>query len=155
MPTTNTSIVIIPGSFSKYGAYDPLLTLIRAQGYTALAVQLPSTQKRHPLPPASLQDDAAHVRGVVEALLAEGDGREVLVVAHSYGGSVATEALSGLGVGQGGRGKGGVRRLLFLSASAPRVGESQVQAMRLAEGFLPGEVVSRCSFSLFFFSFLA
>ncbi|KAF2626922.1 alpha/beta-hydrolase [Macroventuria anomochaeta] len=133
MPTTTAkpTILIIPGSFSAYGAYDPFLTLLRAEGFTALAIKLPSTQMRHPLPPATLQDDAAHVRGVVERLIAEGEGTEVVVLAHSYGGSVATEALAGLGV----------KRLVFLSASAPRVGENQIKAMRLEAGFLPEEVV--------------
>ncbi|XPS70465.1 hypothetical protein M3J09_002681 [Ascochyta lentis] len=140
MSPSKPTIVIIPGSFSVYGAYDPFLALLRAQDFTALAIQLPSTQKRHPQPPATLQDDAAHVRGVVEQLVAEGGGSEVVVVAHSYGGTVATEALSGLGVAAGDEKKGGVRRLVFLSATAPKVGETQVTAMRLEAGFLPAEV---------------
>jgi pimeloyl-ACP methyl ester carboxylesterase len=70
----------------------------------------------------------------VERLIAEKEGTEVVVVAHSYGGSVATEALAGL--------EGGVKRLVFLSATAPRVGENQISAMKLREGMLPEEVVS-------------
>lgn len=53
---------------------------------------------------------------------------------------MATEALAGLGVQEGK--KGGVRRLVFLSAVAPRVGETQIQAMKLDEAFLPTAVVS-------------
>jgi pimeloyl-ACP methyl ester carboxylesterase len=140
MSPTKPTIVIIPGSFSAYGAYDPFLALLRAEGFTAVAVNLPSTQKRMPLPPATLKDDAALVRGVVGALVAENEGTEVVVLAHSYGGSVATEALTGLGVKEGK--KGGVRRLVFLSAVVPKVGETQVQAMKLDEAFLPAAVVS-------------
>lgn len=143
MSSTKPTIVIVPGSFSAYGVYDPFLAKIRGEGFTALALKLPSTQKRHPLPPATLQDDAAHVRGVIERLIAEGDGTEVVILAHSYGGTVATEALTGLGIKDGG--KGGVKRLVFLSAIAPKVGETQVTAMRLEAGFLPEEMVS-CSF---------
>lgn len=147
MSPTKPTILIVPGSFSEYGIYNPFLAQIRAQGFTALAIKLPSTQKRWPLPPATLQDDAAHVRGVAEHLIAEGGGTEVVVLAHSYGGTVATEALEGLGVKEG---KGGVRRLVFLSAVAPRVGENQVSAMKLEEGFLPEATVSRVRFSLCF-----
>lgn len=138
MSPTKPTILIVPGSFSDYGIYDPFLAQIRAQGFTAFALKLPSTQKRYPLPPASLQDDAAHLRGVVEHLIAEDEGAEVVVLAHSYGGTVATEALEGLG-GKDGK---GVKRLVFLSAVAPRVGENQVSAMKLEEGFLPEATVS-------------
>jgi pimeloyl-ACP methyl ester carboxylesterase len=68
-----------------------------------------------------LEDDAKHVRGVVEHLINEEGGKEVVVLAHSYGGTVATEALEGLGAKDG----KGVKRLVFLSAVAPRVGENQ------------------------------
>lgn len=88
-----------------------------------------------------------HVRGVVEHLIAEGGGTDVVVLAHSYGGTVATEALEGLGIKEG---KGGVKRLVFLSAVAPRVGENQVSAMKLEEGFLPEATVSRVSFLVVF-----
>jgi pimeloyl-ACP methyl ester carboxylesterase len=140
MSSTKPTIVIIPGSFSAHGAYDSFLALLRAEGFTAVAVNLPSTQKRMPLPPATLKDDAALVRGVVGALVAENEGTEVVILAHSYGGTVATEALAGLGIKEGK--KGGVRRLIFLSAIAPRVGETQVQTMKLDEAFLPAAVVS-------------
>jgi alpha-beta hydrolase superfamily lysophospholipase len=141
MSSTKPTILIVPGSFSEYGIYNPFLAQIRAQGFTALALKLPSTQKRYPLPPATLQDDAAHVRGVVEHLINEAEGAEVVVLAHSYGGTVATEALEGLGVKEG----KGVRRLVFLSAVAPRVGENQVSAMKLEDGFLPEVTVSLVS----------
>lgn len=140
------TIVIVPGSFSAYGVYEPFVKIIRDKGFSAFAVQLPSTQKRHPLPPATLQDDASHVRGIVERLIAEEEGREVVIVGHSYGGSVATEALSGLGLGEGrdheGKRKGGVKRIVFLSATVPRVGETQISAMKLGPGMLPEEIVS-------------
>ncbi|KAH6637963.1 Alpha/beta hydrolase fold-1 [Boeremia exigua] len=135
MSPAKPTILIVPGSFTSYGIYDSFLDLLRAQSFTAFAIKLPSTQKRHPLPPATLQDDAAHVRAVVESLIAEGEGTEVVVVAHSYGGAVATEALSGLGVGSAA--KGGVRRVVYLSAIALRVGETMQTALQPASGFPP------------------
>jgi len=140
MAPTNPTLLIIPGSFSKYGAYDPFLALLRERNFTALAVALPSTQKRYPLPPATLQDDAAHVRGVVGSLIAEGDGTEVVVLAHSYGGTVAAEALAGLGIEEGKR--GGVKKVVYLTAVVPKVGETQIQAMRMEGNPLLTETVS-------------
>ena len=148
MFSNKPTIVIVPGSFTAYGVYDNFLKMIRDKGFSAFAIQLPSTQKRHPLPPATLQDDASHVRGVIERLVAEEEGREVMVVGHSYGGSVITEALSGLGLGEGEGGdhkekrKAGVKRLVFLSATVPKIGETQTSAMKLEAGMLPEEVVS-------------
>lgn len=140
MSSTKPTIVIVPGSFSAPGAYTSFLILLRSQGFTAVVINLPSTQKRFPLEPATLQDDASHVRGMIGALLAEKEGTEVVVLAHSYGGTVATEALAGMGIQ--GEGKSGVKRLIFLSATAPKVGETQISAMQLDEAFLPPAVVS-------------
>jgi alpha-beta hydrolase superfamily lysophospholipase len=91
-----------------------------------------------PREPATLQEDASHVRSVVEQLIGEGEGKEIVVVAHSYGGTVATEALEGL-VTKDGK---GVKRLVLLSATVPRVGETQVTAMRSEAGSLPENFVS-------------
>jgi thioesterase domain-containing protein len=144
MPTTTTkpTIVIVPGSFSAYGAYDSFVALIRAQGFPVLAVQLPSTQKRMPREPATLQEDASHVRGVVEKLIEEGEGTEVVVLAHSYGGTVATEALAGLEAKDG----KGVKRIVYLAAIAPRVGETQLKAMGLETSPFPEPIVSNFFF---------
>ncbi|KAF1360583.1 hypothetical protein EJ07DRAFT_165209 [Lizonia empirigonia] len=127
MPSPKPNFVLVPASFSAYAIYTPIISLLRAHNFTALAIQLPST-------------------GVVERLVAE--ETEGVVGAHSYGGSVVAEALGGLGVVEGDL--GGVARLVYLSAVAPRGGESQVKAMRLQEGMLPAEVVSfACSFPVF------
>lgn len=64
-----------------------------------------------------------------------GEGREVAVFAHSYGGSVVTEGLAGLGV----------KRLVLLSATVLRVSETQITAMRMEAGGFLEDIVS-CSF---------
>lgn len=76
----NPSIVIVPGSFSEKGAYQPFVNAIRAKGFPAVSVDLLSSQKRLGLEPATMQDDAKRVRDVVEALLAQ--GKEVVVLGH-------------------------------------------------------------------------
>ncbi|KAH7399607.1 Alpha/beta hydrolase fold-1 [Pyrenochaeta sp. MPI-SDFR-AT-0127] len=124
----NPTILIVPGSFSSPGAYDGVVALLRKQGFPAFAVQLPSTQKRMPLEPATMQDDASVIRRAAEALI--GLGREVVVLCHSYGGTPTTEGLAGLAV----------KRIIYLSAIVPKVGQTHIAAMELPEGFLP-EVV--------------
>ncbi|KAF1840403.1 alpha/beta-hydrolase [Cucurbitaria berberidis CBS 394.84] len=121
----NPTILIVPGSFAGPGIYDNIVTLLRKQGYPAFAVQLPSTQKRMPLEPAGMQEDASVIRRAAEALLAL--GREIIVLCHSYGGTPATEGLAGLAV----------KRIIYLTAIAPKVGQNHVEAMALPEGFLP------------------
>lgn len=49
MDPTKLTILIVPGSFSEYGIYNPFLAQVRNQGFTAFAVKLPSTQKRFPV----------------------------------------------------------------------------------------------------------
>lgn len=63
-------------------------------GYKCIAVALPSTQSPD-LPPAGLDDDTSAIRS---AALDELDSKnnDVVVVAHSYGGCPANNALEGL-----------------------------------------------------------
>jgi hypothetical protein len=70
-------ILLIPGSFAPPHIYDPVITLLRASGFSAVALQLPSTQKRMPLKPATMMDDADVIARGVEGVL--GQGREVVV----------------------------------------------------------------------------
>lgn len=53
-------------------------------------------------------------------------GKEVVVVMHSYGGVVGTEALHGLGLEnrKTAGNAGGVKRMIFLTAFIPQLGQS-------------------------------
>jgi pimeloyl-ACP methyl ester carboxylesterase len=76
-------------------------------------VQNPSSA---PVPPAQLgdmYDDARAIRETVESV-----GGPVVVVAHSYGGAPTTQALVGL--------ESVVKRIVYLNAFMPDVGESVV-----------------------------
>ena len=88
-------------------------SLLERRGVAAVAAELPSCGETGAVVGAEgpgLGDDVAAVR----ALLRQYDGPTV-VVAHSYGGVVAAEAVSGVGV---------VRHLLLVSSYLPEVGES-------------------------------
>ncbi|TKW49998.1 hypothetical protein CTA1_10343, partial [Colletotrichum tanaceti] len=69
-----------------------------------------------PTPEGAPEEDIRLVRQIASDLT--GQGKEIVVLAHSYGGTVSTEALSGLGIrdravaGEA----GGVRSLVYLAA---------------------------------------
>ncbi|CAO2657028.1 Nn.00g058310.m01.CDS01 [Neocucurbitaria sp. VM-36] len=119
------TILIVPGSFAPPTIYSDVVSLLQKQGYPALALQLPSTQKRMPLEPATMQDDANDIRQAVTTLLSL--GREVIVLCHSYGGTPTTEALAGLDV----------KRIIYLTAAVPKVGQTHIDAMETGEAAMP------------------
>ncbi|KAH7392295.1 Alpha/beta hydrolase fold-1 [Phaeosphaeria sp. MPI-PUGE-AT-0046c] len=115
------TIVMVPGSFVTPGVYQPIIELLRARGFPALEIFLPSTQKRVGLDPATMQQDADRIRDVAEALIAQ--NKEVVVVAHSYGGFPATQGLAGMKV----------KRIVYLAAIAPNLGETYVEALPIIQ----------------------
>lgn len=125
MPTTvdKPTILIVPGSFSSASFYDSLVTALLALSYPTIALSLPSTTR---LPSAAtMADDAAHIHSAVAKLADE--GRNVVILTHSYGGIPGTEAVRGLvKTDREAEGKsGGVVRMVYLSSIVPPVGGSQ------------------------------
>ena len=94
------NILFVHGAWANASSWDKVLPLIEAVGLSGTAVSLPLT---------SLADDVATVKRAIELI----DG-PVLLVGHSYGGSVITEA--------GGDAK--VAGLIYVAAFAPDAGES-------------------------------
>jgi pimeloyl-ACP methyl ester carboxylesterase len=130
--SSNPTIVIVPGSFATPNAYLDIITRLRSQSFPALEILLPSTQMRPGMEPATMLEDAGRVRAVVEALHAQGE--EVVVLCHSYGGAPTTQALAGVKV----------KRIVYLAAEAPKVGQSIVDALAgpVIDGMMGSAVVS-------------
>ncbi|KAH4405957.1 hypothetical protein HBH70_136710 [Parastagonospora nodorum] len=124
---TKPAILIVPGSFAPPSIYKDIVEHLRKAGFQAVALRTPSTLKRMPLPPATMSDDASAIKGAVEAVIAQ--GKEVVVVCHSYGGTPTTQALAGLKV----------KRIVYLTAIVPKLGQSNVEAMGGEKGVLPME----------------
>ena len=95
-----SNIVFVHGAWANSSAWDKVLPLVEAAGLKGTAVSLAL---------ASLPDDAATVKRALELI----DG-PVLLVGHSYGGSVITEAGS----------DPKVAGLVYVAAFAPDAGES-------------------------------
>jgi pimeloyl-ACP methyl ester carboxylesterase len=99
-PTGVKNVLFVHGAWADGSCWNDLIATLSADGYNVTAVQLPLT---------SLADDVA----VVQRALARETGK-TLLVGHSYGGVVITQA----GVDPK------VAGLVFVSAYAPDAGES-------------------------------
>ncbi|MEZ4552858.1 MAG: alpha/beta hydrolase [Dehalococcoidia bacterium] len=114
-----TTFLLVHGAWHGPWCWDLLIPEIEARGHAAVAVQLPSCD-----PDAAAlggyQEDAEAVSAAAAAI----DGH-VVIVAHSYGGAVISEATF----------DGRVRRLVFLCAFMPDNGRSYVSY--LPPGGLP------------------
>lgn len=97
---TDKTIVLVHGGFVDGSGWDGVYAALRRNGYDVMVVQNPTT---------SLADDVAATKAVIDA-----QNKPVLLVGHSYGGVVVTEA--------GNDPK--VAGLVYITAFAPDVGES-------------------------------
>ncbi|WTW98435.1 alpha/beta hydrolase [Streptomycetaceae bacterium NBC_01309] len=105
------TIVLVHGAFADASGWYPTITRLQKAGYTVIA---PANPLR------DLNGDSAYVSSVLDTI--EGP---VVLVGHSYGGEVITNAA---------RGHDNVKALVYVAAFAPDQGET---ALRLA-GQFPG-----------------
>lgn len=119
--------VLAPGAWHLPDCYQLVQDKLHTQGYETRAVAYPSVGAEPPTKGAF--DDAAAVRAEVQALVDQ--GRQVILVGHSYGGFVICEASKGLGYKQRkAEGKeGGIVLLVFLSAFVVPKGLSLIKML--------------------------
>lgn len=98
---SQTNIVLVHGAWSDGSSWSKVIPLLQDAGHTVVAVQLPLT---------SLADDAATTRRALGALPGP-----VVLVGHSYGGAVVTEA---------GQGAENVSGLVYIASFPLEEGES-------------------------------
>ncbi|KAK3312977.1 Alpha/beta hydrolase fold-1 [Apodospora peruviana] len=84
------TIVFVAGAWHGPELWDKVSTLLEEQDYRCVAVALPTTQSTA----AGISDDVKAVRHAIEAETSQ--GRDVVVVAHSYGGVVGPSAIKDL-----------------------------------------------------------
>ncbi|KAE8549132.1 hypothetical protein TMatcc_000092 [Talaromyces marneffei ATCC 18224] len=125
------TIVIVPGSFTSPSAYDTLSSILNQQyGYEVIVGTLQSTSRVPPEKPATMQEDAAYFRGIIESL--SNQGKDVVVVGHSYGGIVATESVKKVTKPERqvqGMSAGGVVRVIYVASLVAQIGETAIQVI--------------------------
>lgn len=122
-PAAPATVVLVHGSWHGPWAWEKVVPLLEAEGLQVLTPSLPSmgaTREQR----GDLHDDAAVVKAAVAAA-----GGPVLLVGHSYGGAVITEAAAG---------DPAVQRLVYLCALVPQEEESVFDVLSLADEVLVG-----------------
>jgi len=99
-PSAKPTIVLVHGAFADGSSWSKVIPILQRDGYTVIAVQNPLT---------SLDADVE----TTKRALAMQTG-PVVLVGHSYGGAVITQAAAG---------NANVKALVYVAAFAPEVGE--------------------------------
>ncbi|KAL4798353.1 Alpha/beta hydrolase fold-1 [Aspergillus venezuelensis] len=118
------TVILVHGAWHTPVNYASFIAALRAQGFPVHCPLLPSCTESLQ-PKASLEDDIAAIRELALSLIAA--GQRILMIMHSYGGAVGSEAVQGLaapspsptppgGDGHGENGSGGIIHLLYLCA---------------------------------------
>jgi pimeloyl-ACP methyl ester carboxylesterase len=100
MNTTNVNIILVHGLWVDGSSWSKVIPILQNAGHKVIAVQLPLH---------SLADDIATVKRAIDFV-----GGPVILVAHSYGGYVITNA---------GYNNPNVKGLVYVAAHAPRDGQ--------------------------------
>jgi pimeloyl-ACP methyl ester carboxylesterase len=96
----DTTVVLVHGAFADGSSWEKVIPLLQKQGLKVVAVQNPLT---------SLADDVAAAQRVIDAQTGK-----VVLVGHSWGGTVITQAGS----------SDKVKALVYVAAFAPSEGEA-------------------------------
>jgi len=95
------TIVLVHGAFADSSSWNPVITELSAKGYTTIAAANPLR---------GVKSDASYVASVVRSIKGP-----VVLVGHSYGGMVISNAATGVA---------NVKSLVYVAAFAPDKGES-------------------------------
>ena len=136
------TLVIVPTSFCPTSFYSSQVSFLRSKGYEVHVLQLPTLLDSYvpDTPAPSMDDDAHFIRDFLVGLLDK--GRDVVLLAHGYGGCPASQSLHGLTREKrnANGAKGGVVRLAFVSAVVPRLGKHVIGTVTASASGKPPEV---------------
>jgi len=114
--------VLVHGAFGGAWCWQPVVAALEAAGHTADALDLPGGgDDRTPVEEITLEACADRVRETLDSR-----PEDAVLVAHSMGGVVATQAA--------GSGADGISRLIFVAAFMPANGQSLLDLTQYPEG---------------------
>lgn len=109
------TIVLVHGAFADSSSWNGVIRILEKEGYPIVAAANPLR---------SVKGDAAYVNDILGSIASP-----VVLVGHSYGGMVISEAA---------KGRPNVKSLVFVAAFAPEVGESGLSL----SGKFPGSTLA-------------
>lgn len=119
------SVVLLPGSFARPDLYEPFKNAIIAKGIDIQVLELPSVRQgvEDTRTPPSMFEDAALIAGTIQKLA--DNGKDVIVISHSYSGAPMTQATAGLSKeARKQQGKaGGLVRVAYMTSLVPAIGQ--------------------------------
>ncbi|MEV4320577.1 alpha/beta hydrolase [Actinocrispum sp. NPDC049592] len=113
------TIVLVHGAFADGSSWNGVIERLRQRGYNVIA---PANPRR------GVASDAAYIKALVDSVQGP-----VVLVGHSYGGQVATNAAAGE--------EGHVKALVYVAAFIPEVGESAVELSNKFPGSTLGQTL--------------
>src|SRR3954447_26783988 len=113
MDTTKPTVVFVHGAWADTSGWDRSIRALRGQGFRAIGAANPLRE---------LRSDAAYVAALLRSV--EGP---IVMVGHSYGGAVISNAATG---------NDNVQALVYINGWVPDEGESLIQLAQLNEGSL-------------------
>lgn len=125
MATSTPDIILVSGAWHQPESYAKFRIALEAQGLTVHIPRLTTMNGERP-PTTDLYTDSAAIRKFVTGLADA--GRSLVVLMHSYGGQVGTEAIAGLGAEtrqQQGL-SGGVVKLVYIAGVANEEGQTMM-----------------------------
>jgi pimeloyl-ACP methyl ester carboxylesterase len=118
-PMHKPTIVLVHGAFADASSWNGVIKLLRKDGYFVIAAADPLR---------GVKSDGAYISSLV------GDLKDpVVLVGHSYGGNVITEAANG---------RANVKALVYVSAFAPDTGETVAELADKFPGSTLGEALA-------------
>jgi pimeloyl-ACP methyl ester carboxylesterase len=118
MSAQNITVLLVHGAFAESASWNPVIERLRAASVAVVAVANPLR---------SVSGDAAYLRDVITGI-----GTPVVLVGHSYGGMVITEAAAD---------NDAVLALVYAGAFAPDHGESAFDLAGRFPGSTLGEAI--------------
>ncbi|NYT41448.1 alpha/beta hydrolase [Sphingomonas sp. R-74633] len=112
-------IVLVHGAFAESSSWEPVIARLEKDGYTVVAAANPLRGVAH---------DAVTVSGIVQSIKGP-----VVLVGHSYGGPVITEAANG---------NANVKALVYVAGFAPDAGESSLTLSSKFPGSTLGDTLT-------------
>jgi pimeloyl-ACP methyl ester carboxylesterase len=113
METTTPTVVFVHGAWADNSGFDGSIRALRGQGFRAIGASNPLRE---------LSSDAAYVAALLRSI--EGP---IVMVGHSYGGAVISNAATG---------NDQVKALVYINGWVPDEGESLIELAQLNEGSL-------------------